>query len=284
MTKEELVQAARVLHRINQIKSYVSKERFAMVANTRFDISDERKLDVMYGLLSLTPKLITYIAIADDEDQRQGYRIPDYVKLIPQAIEIAESAYELRPTDWDAGHVPSVEYNRYRKSDKRRYFYIEGKQTKTIEISLHSREDIILLSELLQREGVYLKGVAEHLGYLEGQKTSITDREHIQYFDGDIYFLYGDVTDRIFYDWYTRSNDAGVYMATKDGWRKLLYTPGRGYINKQGEIEYEDDDHFYSDYKLEKSGMKFQYVGNTNFDCAVLMERKPKVEKSEEEE
>lgn len=284
MTKEELVQAARVLHRINQIKSYVSKERFAMVANTRFDISDERKLDVMYGLLSLTPKLITYIAIADDEDQRQGYRIPDYVKLIPQAIEIAESAYELRPTDWDAGHVPSVEYNLYRKSDKRRYFYIEGKQTKTIEISLHSREDIILLSELLQREGVYLKGVAEHLGYLEGQKTSITDREHIQYFDGDIYFLYGDVTDRIFYDWYSCGNDAGVYVATKDGWRKLLYTPGRGYINKQGEIEYEDDDHFYSDYKLEKSGMKFQYVGNTNFDCAVLMERKPKVEKSEEEE
>lgn len=284
MTKEELVQAARVLHRISQIKSYVSKERFAMVANTRFGISDERKLDVMYGLLNLTPKLIAYIAIADDEGQCQGYRIPDYVKLIPQAIEIAESAYELLPTDWDAGHVPSVEYNRYRKSDKRRYFYIEGKQTKTIDISLHSREDIILLSELLQREGIKMYGVAEHLGYLEGQKTSIADREQIQYFDGDIYFLYGDVTDRIFYDWYSCGNDAGVYVATKDGWRKLLYTPGRGYINKQGEIEYEDDDHFYSDYKLEKSGMKFQYVGNTNFDCAVLMERKPKVEKLEEEE
>lgn len=283
MTKEELTQAAKVLHRINQIKSYVSKERFAMVANTRFDISDERKLDVMYGLLNLTPKLIAYIAVADDEAAQQTTRIPDYVKLIPKAIEIAESAYELRPTDWDAGHVPNVEYNHYRKSDKRRYFYTEGKQTKTIEISLHSREDIILLSELLQREGVYLKGVAEHLGYLEGQKTSIADREHIQYFDGDIYFLYGDVTDRIFYDWYSMGNDAGVYVATKDGWRKLLYIPGRGYINKQGEIEYEDDEHFYSDYKLEKSGMKFQYVGNTNFDCAVLMERKPKVEKSEED-
>lgn len=284
MTKEELIQAAKVFHRIALIKSYVSKERFVMVANTRFDISDERKLDVMYGLLNLTPKLIAYIAVADDEAAQQTTRIPDYVKLIPKAIEIAESAYELLPTDWDTGHVPSVEYNHYRKSDKRRYFYTEGKQTKTIEISLHSREDIILLSELLQRDGIKMYGVAEHLGYLEGQKTSITDREHIQYFDGDIYFLYGDVTDRIFYDWYSIGNDAGVYVATKDGWRKLLYTPGRGYINKQGEIEYEDDDHFYSDYKLEKSGMKFQYVGNTNFDCAVLMERKPKVEKSEEEE
>ena len=283
MTQEELVQAARVLHRISQIKSYVSKERFAMVANTRFGINDERKLDVMYGLLNLTPKLITYIAIADDEGQCQGYRIPDYVKLIPQAIEIAESAYELRHPEWCYDNIPAVDHEAYRKRDKRRYFYKDGDENKTLDVSLCDRSNIILLSELLQREGIRMYGVAEHLGYLEGQKTSIADREHIQYFDGDIYFLYGDVTDRIFYDWYSCGNDAGVYVATKDGWRKLLYTPGRGYINKQGEIEYEDDDHFYSDYKLEKSGMKFQYVGNTNFDCAVLMERKPKVEKTEEE-
>lgn len=275
MTKEELTQAAKVFHRIAKIKNYVSKERFAMVANTRFGIDDERQLDFMYGLLNMTPQLITYIAIADDEAAQQTTRIPDYVKLIPKAIEIAESAYELRPTDWDADHVPSVEYDRYRKSDKRRYFYIEGKQTKTIEISLHSREDIILLSELLQREGVYLKGVAEHLGYLEGDRNG-NSRDKFNYFDGDIYFLHPNPTDHLFYNWYSRGDEAGVYVATDEGWRKLLYTPGRGYINKQGEIEYEDDDHHYSDYKLEQSGMRFHYVGNIHYDMSVLREKKTK--------
>ncbi len=160
MTKEELVQAARVFHRIGRIKSYVSKERFVMVANTRFGIDDERKLDFMYGLLNMTPQLITYIAIADNEAAQKSYRIPKYVKLIPQAIEIAESAYELLPDSWEAGHVPTVEQERYRANDKRRYFYIEDGHTKTIDISMGSREDIILLSELLQRDGIYLKGVA----------------------------------------------------------------------------------------------------------------------------
>ena len=275
MTKEELTQAAKVFHRIAKIKNYVSKERFVMVANTRFGIDDERQLDFMYGLLNMTPQLITYIAIADDEAAQQTTRIPDYVKLIPKAIEIAESAYELRPTDWDADHVPSVEYDRYRRSDKRRYFYIEGKQTKTIEISLHSREDIILFSELLQREGVYLKGVAEHLGYLEGDRNG-NSRDKFNYFDGDIYFLHPNSTDHLFYNWYSRGDEAGVYVATDEGWRKLLYTPGRGYINKQGEIEYEDDDHHYSDYKLEQSGMRFHYVGNIHYDMSVLREKKTK--------
>lgn len=280
MTKEELVQAARVFHRIAQMKSYVSKERFAMVANTRFGIDDERKLDVMYGLLNLTPKLIAYIAIADDEGQCQGYRIPDYVKLIPQAIEIAESAYQLRPAEWGGDMIPTVKHGHYRMEDKRRYYYTDGKQSKTIDISMHSRSDVILLSELLQRDGVELQGVANHLGYLEGARDG-NSRKKFNYFDGDIYFLFGDVTDRIFYDWYSRGGEAGVYVATADGWRKLLYTPGRGYINKDGEVEYEDDKHFYSDYKLEQSGMSFKYVGNIYYNPFVLREKKQ--EKSKEE-
>ena len=283
MTKDELVQAARVFHRIGRMKSYVSKERFVMVANTRFGIDDERKLDFMYGLLNMTPQLITYIAIADDEAAQQTTRIPEYVKLIPKVIEIAESAYELRPDSWEAGHVPTVEHERYRANDKRRYFYIEDGHTKTIDISMGSREDIILLSELLQRDGIFLKGVATHLGYLEGDANGNT-REKSNYFDGDIYFLHPNPTDRVFYDWYSRGGEAGVYVATSEGWRKLLYTPGRGYTNKQGEVEYEDDEHRYSDYKLEQSGMRFSYVGNIHYDMSVLREKKSKVETIEEEE
>lgn len=278
MTKEELTQAAKVFHRIAQMKSYVSKERFVMVANTRFGIDDERKLDVMYGMLNMSPKLIAYIAIADDEAAQQTVRIPDYIKLIPKAIEIAESAYELRPAEWGGDYLPTVKHEQYRKEDKRRYYYTDGKKAKTIDIRMHSRADIILLSELLQRDSVELQGVANHLGYLEGDVNG-NSRERVQYFDGDIFFLHPNPTDRVFYDWYSRGDEAGVYVATDEGWRKLLYTPGRGYIDKDGDAQYVDDKHYYSDHKLEQSGMRFHYVGNIHYDMAVLREKKTKKKK-----
>lgn len=280
MNKEELTQAAKVFHRIAKMKSYVSKERFVMVANTRFGINDERKLDFMYGLLNMTPKLICYIALADDEAAQQTTRIPDYIKLVPKAIEIAESAYAMRMPGWSDMDMPVVESDSYRKGDKRRYFYTDNGEAKTLDISLRSRNDIVLLGELLQRSDIKLQGVANHLGFLQG-KLKGESHEEIDYFDGDIYFLYPDPTDRVFYDWFSRGGEAGVYVATDEGWRKLLYTPGRGYINKKGEVEYIDDEHFFSDYKLEQSGMSFHYVGNIYYDKNVLCEKKLKNKEEE---
>lgn len=272
MTFEDLKQAAMVFNRINSIRSYVSKERFAMVASTNFCIDDERKIDMMYGLLNLTPRLVYYIANYDDKEVREIRQIPEYMMLMPKAIEIAESAYSLNPMEYSENHVPTVECGDYRKKDVRRYFYEEYDEKKTLDVDLCSRSDIVLLSGVLQRGGVIFRGVAEHLGFLEGKANNGT-KEKFQYFDGDIYFLYGDVTDKIFYDWFSNGEDAGVYVATKIGWRKLLYTPGRGYIDKGGDVDYVDDYHFYSNYMLERSGMGFQYVGNIYYDTSVLKEK-----------
>ena len=273
MNYEELKQAAKVFHRMNNICSYVTKERFAMVAKTRFGIDDEKDVDAMYGLMNLTPRLVYYIANDDNEAAKKAYRWPDYMKLMPKAIEIAESAYSLKPKEWGGNDVPCVECDHYRKYDRRRYFYTDADKCKTLDVSLRDRSDIILLSELLQRDDVKMEGVAEHLGYLQGENKG-NSREKFDYYEGDIYFLYGDVGDRVFYDWFSRGSEAGVYVATKDGWRKLLYTPGRGYLDRKGEVEYEDNEHFYSDYKLEQSGMKFRYVGNIHHDMRVLREKK----------
>lgn len=279
MTYEELKQAAKVFHRIEMIRSYVTKERFAMVASTRFGIDDERTVDVMYGLMNLTQRLVYYIANEDNEEARKETRWPEYMKLMPKAIEIAESAYDLKPKEWGGNDVPHVRHEEYKKSDCRRYFYTDAGKDKTLDVSLHSRADIILLSELLQREDVKLEGVAEHLGYLEGEWNG-KSKERFDYFEGDIYFLHGDVGDRVFYNYYDCGDESGVYIATKDGWRKLLYTPGRGYIDREGEIEYDDDKHFYSDYKMQHSGMKFRYIGNIHNSMSVLREKK--IEKKED--
>lgn len=266
MRFEEVKQAAQVFNRINSIRSYVTKERFATVAQTRFGIDDEVVIDVMYGLLHMTPKMVYYIANSGAEDMHE----PKRLKYLPKAIEIAEYAYSLMPTEWDGDSVPHIEHNIYRREDKRRYFYTEGDKHLTFDASMSSREDLLLLSELLRRE-VKINGVAEYLGYLEGE-LNCNSRESIHYFEGDIYLLYGNPTDRVFYDW-TRAKDSGVYVATNKGWRKLLYTPTRGYVERDGKLSFVDDEHFYSNYMLEASGKGFLYVGNIHDDMSVLCER-----------
>jgi hypothetical protein len=122
MTFEELKQAAQVFNRINSIRSYVTKERFAMVAQTRFGIDDEDVIDVMYGMLHMTPRMVYYIANFGAQDIHE----PKRIKHLPKAIEIAESAYSMKPSEWDADHVPHIEHNIYRREDKRRYFYTDN--------------------------------------------------------------------------------------------------------------------------------------------------------------
>lgn len=274
MDYEELKQAAKIFTRINDIRNYVSKERFCKVAATKFGIDDERKLDMMYGLLNMTQRVVFYIA-NDCEEYRNENRFPKYMDLMPQTIEIAEYAYGLMREGYGSNNVPNIEHDEYSKEDKRRYFYTENGESKTLDINLGSRSDIVIFGDILQQEGVMLNGVAEHIGYLEGEVRGY-NREKFQYYEGDIYFLYGDPTDRVFYDWYSHGDDAGVYIATEKGWRKLLYTPGRGYINRDGEVEFVDDEHFYSNYMLEASGKKFQYVGNIHHDLSVLIDGKRK--------
>jgi hypothetical protein len=271
ITFDELKQAAKVFDRINDIRNYVTKDRFAMVAQVRFGITNESKIDVMYGLLNMTPKMIHSIALFDSEEARRCRWLPEYIDHLPKTIEIAEAAYAMKPDDWEQEHVPHIEHNQYRQSDRRRYYYTENGSRRQIDIPLSSRYNILLLAELLKRDGVTLVGVAEHLGYLEGEIKG-QGREKFQYFEGDIYLLYGNPNDRVFYS-YVDSDDAGVYVATQEGWRKLLYTPTRGYVERDGELSFVDEEHFYSDYMLEASGKGFLYVGNIHDDMSVLVEK-----------
>lgn len=271
MKYKELKQACMVINQLKVMTGWVSKERFDMVAKVKFDVTREQQLDVMYGLVNSLPSLIWQVSHEDDKFVRTS----ETLKHLPLALEILEAAYEMRPKEFGADSLPVIDKGRYRKEDMRRYFYKQGDERKQIDIHLHSRANVLLLAELLKRDDVALIGVAEHLGYLDGPMTGPNNtRIHYNYYDGDIYFLYGDVLDRVFYS-YIGPDDAGVYLATADGWRKLLYTPSRGYLDKGGEPDMADDTH-YSDYKLEGSGRAFRYIGNIYCDASVLIEPKPK--------
>ena len=57
-----------------------------------------------------------------------------------------------------------------------------------------------------------------------------------------------------------------------------MYTPTRGYLTRDGNLDFVDDKHFYSDYMLEGSGKGFLYVGNIHDDCSVLKEKEETTE------
>ena len=238
---------------INEMSHYVTKERFDLAAKVKYNLEDEKKLDRLYGLFNQACQALHLFAR------------PDLQSELSLAVNIAEAAYV---KDEIYKFVPSVKDDSEYQKDVRKYFYtVEGSDSVLeLIVNLRDAENIILLAELVKRNDVKLRSAVEYLGKLRSGRQ---DKEY-PYFEGDIVFLYGDPTDRVFYDWYR--TDAGVYLATNEGWRKLQYVRGRGYLGKDGEPEYENDKHF-SDYKLEDYGRGFRFVGNIHKDATVLVDK-----------
>ncbi len=267
MTYKELKQSAINLIKVHEIANYVSKDRFFLTAKAHFGIDNERKLETMYGVFS-TIHNYPY-AIANDNEK--------FSKYLPKALEIAEIAYGDREPYEDRSIMGvSEESYSYGYVDRRRYFYKRAnteEERKTaeihsVDINLRDKDDIISLAALVQSKDVHIVGVATQVGKIK----EYGDKEEKPFFDGDIVFVYLKPTESMYYSWY--GDDAGVYIAEKDGgWRKLLYTPGRGYIMNDGKLDYENDTH-YSDYKISKSGNGFRFVGNIHGDKSVLKDKK----------
>lgn len=261
-TFEEFKTAAGVFFRLSRIRSYVSKERFVQTAKARFGIEDDRKHDVLYGLFQ--------------ECYGQWYRVLNHqddklYKQLPLALEIAQAAYSYTTLS-EESTLPSVNADGFTSRDRRRYFYRDSLgNPRSFDVCLADRFDLMVLSDMIKDRSVEFIGCAQFLDKLHLDKNG--GRQEVPYFDGDIYFLYGNPTDRIFYDWWSHGDDSGVYVATEKGWLKLLYTPGRGYIDKDGKLQYVDEKQRYSDYMLEGSGKDCHYVGNIYDNLSVLKEK-----------
>lgn len=253
MDHTQIQDAVGVLSKIVEASCYVSKERFDLAAKVKYNIDDPQRLDRLYGLYN---KACQTIRLFEREELKQELFL---------AVDIALAAYP-GPTAFYK-HVPALAGYGDNSKDLRKYFYVtEGDIVHEAEVNLRDATSIHLLSELLDREDVQLWDVVPYLGEL---KRNDKDKR-VPYFEGDIVFLYGDPGDRFFYDYYR--TDAGVYIATDEGWRKLQYVPHRGYLGKDGEPEYENDNH-YTDHEIEDNGRGFRFVGNIHKHPGVLVDR-----------
>ena len=88
MTLESIKQAAAEFAHINDICMYVSKERFCFTAKAAFDISDEKTVDRLYGILNTLPVALNRLDRKNSEELES---------LIETAIKIGETAFSNRP-------------------------------------------------------------------------------------------------------------------------------------------------------------------------------------------
>ena len=249
-----ITSAIKLFQAIQEWASYVSKERFDIAAKVKYNIDNEKQLDRLYGLFNSACQSLSLFA----EDRLKGE--------LETAINIAEFAYLGTHLKWKGIPRPAHERTEKYKKDYRRYFYKigESEHLEQVDVNFHDPQNIVMLAELLKMPEVTIVEAVEYIDEMEDRCG-----KQMKYFDGDIIFVYGKVSDRLFYDWYR--TDAGVYLATRRGWRKLKYVRGRGYLDKNGEPEFENES-CYNNSKVNDFGRGFRYIGNLYKDNSVLVE------------
>lgn len=159
------------------------------------------------------------------------------------------------------------------KTPRWKVYYRRGEcgELQQMNINLLEKECVIKYALLLQQEDVE---IYHRLDFYETVETRYrTDRAKVDIYDGDIIFCTN--TDR-----WRLSDNSGAYVCTGGSYKRLMYTPGRGYI-RRGELDFEQGmdgkDCRYCNYVFNSYDCKFKVVGNIYVDNSVLIEKKEDV-------
>ena len=246
------------LKEINQWRGYMNKERFISYAKAKY-LFDDKEAESMWKVWDYLATLNLYQL----EKQSEA--------VILTAMDIAREAYE---AVCNGGHIHWRENKPNTPKWKVYYRIGEEGEMQHIKLNLLEKEDVIKYALLLQQEGVEICHRVDFYNTVEVRHGD--KREEIDVYDGDIIFC----TDK---DRFTWGEKSGAYVCIDGCYKRLMYTPGRGYICR-GEPDYEQNrdgkDCRYNDYVFNSYDRRFQIVGNIFVDNSVLNEKKE--EKKEE--
>jgi hypothetical protein len=230
----------------------VNKERFMSYAKAKYPLTN-REAESLWKVWDHIIGLDSY-RLQDVSDEKMGL-----------VASIAREAYE---AVHNSAHIHWHE--NLPKSPKWRVYYRQGEdgEVQQMDINLLESEDVIKYALLLQQEDIEIR---YRLDFYETVETSYgTERTKIDVYDGDIIFCTD--TDR-----WCFSDESGAYVCTGGCYKKLMYTPGRGYI-RRGELDFEQNkdgnDCRYRNYVFNSYDRKFKVVGNIYVDNSVLSEKK----------
>lgn len=244
------------LKEINQWRGYVTKQRFVSYAKAKYPF-DDREAESMWKVWDNLATLNLYQL----EKQSEG--------VILTAMDLAREVYE---AVCNGGHIHWHENTP--TTPKWRVYYRIGEEFEMqhVELNLLEKEDVIKYALLLQQEGVEICHRVDFYRTIEVRcgTTGTSEQKEVDIYDGDIIFC----TDKARLSW---SDESGAYVCIDGYYKKLMYTPGRGYL-RRGEPDFEqdkdDEDCCYNDHVFNSYDRRFWIVGNIYVDNSVLNEKK----------
>ena len=251
MQNDSIKQLLETAREIREWNGYVTKERFLGYAQARYGY-DKDCAEMFFDVYSRITRL----------EHWRLQKVEDPV--LYRAIDIARGAYE---AVCKGGHI-SVIANEPRTPKWRIYYRTEeGGQILQMDLNLREKEDVIKYSLLLQQEGVE---IVNRVDYYESVEVRYKDKNEVKIaiYDGDIIFC--SDTGR-----FSFADNSGCYVCMDGCFKRLVYTPGRGYI-RRGELDIEQDkddkDCRYNDYVFNSYDREFKVVGNIFIDRSILKE------------
>lgn len=189
--------------------------------------------------------------------------------LVGDVMDIAHNVYD---SIYKGG---SISYNANDpNTPKWRVYYREGEGGKvcSITVDLLRKEDVIAYSMLLQRDGVE---ILLRVDFVETIAVAFKLNTHTLPPEMDLYD--GDIISCLQSSKSFFSESSGLYVCTDRGYKRLVYTPGRGYMVRgvpDFEQNFMGNDMCYSSHVFNSFDKEFSVVGNIYADCSVLKENR----------
>lgn len=253
MQNESIKQLLETSNELSLWNGYVTKERFLGYAQAKYGY-DKDRAEVYFDVWSRIIRL----------DHWHLQKVEDL--LLYRAIDIARGAYE---AVCKGGHI-SVIANEPRTPKWRIYYRTEeGGEIRQMDINLREKEDVIKYAMLLQQEGVEIENRVDFYEHVSVRhERNERNGTKVAIYDGDIIFC--SDTGR-----FSFADNSGCYVCMNGCYKRLVYTPGRGYI-RRGELDIEQDkddrDCRYNDYVFNSYDREFKVVGNIFIDRSILKE------------
>ena len=242
------------LKELSERRGYITKDRFVGYAKVKLACS-EREVQSLWGIWEHIVEL-NWFRLDEINDS-----------FLNAALDIADEVYKSVCKGADVRYAEESP-----KTPKWKVYYRIGENSETqhMGIDLRNKEDVLKYALLLQQEEAEVLLRLDFFDTVEVSygRVSMAKKKKIDIYNGDIIFC----SDKDSYGW---GNSSGVYICTMEGYKKLMYTQGRGYL-RRGEPDFEQgkdgDDILYSNYAFNAYDKRFDVVGNIYVDRSVLME------------
>lgn len=220
-----------------EAKHYVTWERFVFYYQTVFGITDKNIIKNDWKVFERFPADL--------------YRFGEKRELIAKVLNNVVIIHKMI----SSGFEKSLVSFSYQKEGLKKIYYTENSQNSFILVDFYKSGDIIAYAELLKREGAVVVGVLDKWESIRVKNK----QDYTDIFEGDLFCTSDNY-------WGDKSR---VFIIKDKAARHLNYIKGKGYIDKKGNPNIDEDGPKMTSYAI--TGCEnWIYMGNIVTDSHLL--------------